>query len=149
MGLAVDVSNYGYFQRGAVKEMMAFVARTVAKRTQPGQRQSVQQVGSLCYCVDFCFAFRYTSCGATCEAQRMLHTMKVQQRRFARSDVSRGCHCRTTSFAMRTIEMGWSAWCLWTRSTLCARLSASSTRWFRLDAACNRMCIALGYSGKL
>lgn len=43
LGLAADVSNYGYFQRGAVKEMMAFVARTVAKRTQPGQRQSVQQ----------------------------------------------------------------------------------------------------------
>lgn len=43
LGVAVDVSNYGYFQRGPVKEMMAFVARTVAKRTQPGQRQSVQQ----------------------------------------------------------------------------------------------------------
>jgi synaptobrevin homolog YKT6 len=44
LGMAVDVSNYGYFQRGPVKEMMAFVARTVAKRTHPGQRQSVQQV---------------------------------------------------------------------------------------------------------
>lgn len=44
LGMAADVSSYGYFQRGAVKEMMAFVARTVAKRTQPGQRQSVQQV---------------------------------------------------------------------------------------------------------
>lgn len=49
LGLAADVSNYGYFQRGAVKEMMAFVARTVAKRTQPGQRQSVQQDDFFCH----------------------------------------------------------------------------------------------------
>ena len=44
LGLAADVSSYGYFQRAAVTQMMAFVARTVAQRTQPGQRQSVQQV---------------------------------------------------------------------------------------------------------
>jgi synaptobrevin family protein YKT6 len=44
LGLAADVASYGYFQRGPVTQMMAFVARTVAQRTQPGQRQSVQQV---------------------------------------------------------------------------------------------------------
>lgn len=49
LGMSADVSSYGYFQRGAVKEMMAFVARTVAKRTQPGQRQSVQQVPHLVF----------------------------------------------------------------------------------------------------
>jgi synaptobrevin family protein YKT6 len=49
LGMAADVSSYGYFQRGAVKEMMAFVARTVAKRTQPGQRQSVQQDDFFCH----------------------------------------------------------------------------------------------------
>ena len=44
LGVAADLSSFGFFQRGAVKEMMTFVARTVAKRTQPGQRQTVQQV---------------------------------------------------------------------------------------------------------
>ena len=31
-GLAADLSNFGFFQRGSVKEMLIFVARTVAKR---------------------------------------------------------------------------------------------------------------------
>ncbi|CAL9206288.1 unnamed protein product [Musa hybrid cultivar] len=39
---AYDVSRFGYFQRTAAKEFILFVARTVAKRTPPGQRQSVQ-----------------------------------------------------------------------------------------------------------
>lgn len=39
---ATDVSHFGYFQRGAAKEFILFVARTVSKRTPPGQRQSVQ-----------------------------------------------------------------------------------------------------------
>uniref|UniRef100_A0A453FZZ2 Longin domain-containing protein n=1 Tax=Aegilops tauschii subsp. strangulata TaxID=200361 RepID=A0A453FZZ2_AEGTS len=39
---ATDVSHFGFFQRGAAREFIVFVARTVAQRTQPGQRQSVQ-----------------------------------------------------------------------------------------------------------
>ncbi|KDP38643.1 hypothetical protein JCGZ_03996 [Jatropha curcas] len=39
---ASDVSRFGYFQRSSVKEFIVFVSRTVAKRTPPGQRQSVQ-----------------------------------------------------------------------------------------------------------
>ncbi|KAK9150076.1 hypothetical protein Syun_008385 [Stephania yunnanensis] len=39
---AYDVSQFGYFQRGGVKEFILFVGRTVAKRTPPNQRQSVQ-----------------------------------------------------------------------------------------------------------
>eukprot|EP00267_Zea_mays_P041596 XP_020393506.1 VAMP-like protein YKT61 [Zea mays] len=38
----MDVSHFGYFQRSAAREFIVFVARTVAQRTQPGQRQSVQ-----------------------------------------------------------------------------------------------------------
>ncbi|KAK3162572.1 hypothetical protein QOZ80_1BG0091080 [Eleusine coracana subsp. coracana] len=37
-----DVSHFGYFQRNAAREFIVFVARTVAQRTPPGQRQSVQ-----------------------------------------------------------------------------------------------------------
>ncbi|KAL5996295.1 VAMP-like protein ykt61 [Asimina triloba] len=39
---ASDVSQFGYFQRPGVREFILFVGRTVAKRTPPGQRQSVQ-----------------------------------------------------------------------------------------------------------
>ncbi|KAI3993329.1 hypothetical protein MKX01_010072 [Papaver californicum] len=39
---ACDVSQFGYFQRTGVREFIVFVGRTVAKRTTPGQRQSVQ-----------------------------------------------------------------------------------------------------------
>ncbi|CAA3005107.1 VAMP YKT61 [Olea europaea subsp. europaea] len=39
---ASDVSRFGFFQRPSVKEFIVFVARTVAKRTPPGERQSVQ-----------------------------------------------------------------------------------------------------------
>jgi hypothetical protein len=43
---ATDVSHFGFFQRGAAREFLVFVARTVAQRTQPGQRQSVQHEGN-------------------------------------------------------------------------------------------------------
>ncbi|KAK4493036.1 hypothetical protein RD792_017733 [Penstemon davidsonii] len=39
---ASDLSSFGFFQRPSVKEFIIFVGRTVAKRTPPGQRQSVQ-----------------------------------------------------------------------------------------------------------
>ncbi|RYR30441.1 hypothetical protein Ahy_B01g055213 [Arachis hypogaea] len=39
---ATDVSQFGYFQRSSVREFIVFIARTVAKRTPQGQRQSVQ-----------------------------------------------------------------------------------------------------------
>lgn len=39
---ASDVSHFGYFQRTAAKEFILFVGRTVANRTPPNQRQSVQ-----------------------------------------------------------------------------------------------------------
>ncbi|TVU36983.1 hypothetical protein EJB05_18945, partial [Eragrostis curvula] len=38
---ATDVSHFGYFQRPSAREFILFVARTVALRTPPGQRQSV------------------------------------------------------------------------------------------------------------
>ncbi|KAJ0513853.1 putative Longin-like domain superfamily protein [Helianthus annuus] len=44
---STDVSHFGYFQRSRVKEFIVFVGRTVAKRTPPSQRQSVQHKGSL------------------------------------------------------------------------------------------------------
>ncbi|GAX76858.1 hypothetical protein CEUSTIGMA_g4304.t1 [Chlamydomonas eustigma] len=49
LGFASDVSNFGYFQRGAVKEGLNFLARTIVQRTQPGQRQSVKTEGYMCH----------------------------------------------------------------------------------------------------
>jgi len=46
LGSAQDLSNFGYFERGTVREMLVFVSRTIVKRTQPGQRQSVQHNGA-------------------------------------------------------------------------------------------------------
>jgi synaptobrevin family protein YKT6 len=40
------LSAFGYFQRSTVKEMLLFVSRTIVKRTQPGQRQSVEHNGA-------------------------------------------------------------------------------------------------------
>ncbi|ONK60019.1 uncharacterized protein A4U43_C08F13350 [Asparagus officinalis] len=42
---ATDVRHFWFFQRNATREFILFAARTVAKRTQPGQRQSVQHEG--------------------------------------------------------------------------------------------------------
>lgn len=49
LGLAADLSSYGYFQRGPAQQFMTFAARTIAKRTQPGQRQSVQENDFFCH----------------------------------------------------------------------------------------------------
>eukprot|EP00951_Prasinocladus_malaysianus_P040220 scaffold459084_cov38-Prasinocladus_malaysianus.AAC.1 len=42
IGEATDLSSFGYFQRGPVKQGLHFASRTVCRRTVPGQRQSVQ-----------------------------------------------------------------------------------------------------------
>lgn len=42
LGVATDVSNFGYFQRGTVKEGILFIARTIVQRTPSGTRQTVK-----------------------------------------------------------------------------------------------------------
>lgn len=37
-----ELSSFGFFQRGTVREMLTFFNKTIAKRTPLGQRQSVQ-----------------------------------------------------------------------------------------------------------
>jgi synaptobrevin homolog YKT6 len=49
LGMEADLSTFGYFQRSTVKEMLTFVARTVARKTQVGQRQTVQQEEYFCH----------------------------------------------------------------------------------------------------
>lgn len=49
MGLAAELSSFGYFQRSSVKEMITFLARTIVQRTQPGQRQTVKQDDYYCH----------------------------------------------------------------------------------------------------
>jgi hypothetical protein len=46
LGAGQDLTSFGYFQRSTVKEMLLFVSRTIVKRTQPGQRQSVEHNGA-------------------------------------------------------------------------------------------------------
>jgi synaptobrevin homolog YKT6 len=40
---AQDLSTFGFFQRSAVGEFMNFFSKTVAERTQAGQRQDVEE----------------------------------------------------------------------------------------------------------
>lgn len=49
LGSAADLSTFGFFQRGTVGEMLTFVGRTVARKTQVGQRQTVQQEEYYCH----------------------------------------------------------------------------------------------------
>jgi len=44
---AQNLDAFGYFQRSTVREMLVFVSRTIVKRTQPGQRQSVEHNGAV------------------------------------------------------------------------------------------------------
>jgi len=38
-----DLTSFGYFQRGSAQEFMAFFSKTVAERTMPGQRQTIEE----------------------------------------------------------------------------------------------------------
>lgn len=38
-----DLSGFGFFQRSSVQEFMTFFSRTVAERTNPGQRQIIEE----------------------------------------------------------------------------------------------------------
>mmetsp|Transcript_11320 Transcript_11320/g.15411 ORF Transcript_11320/g.15411 Transcript_11320/m.15411 type:complete len:200 (-) Transcript_11320:23-622(-) len=49
LGVGSDVSNFGYFQRQTVREMLQFVSRTIIRRTPPGQRQSVEHEEYYCH----------------------------------------------------------------------------------------------------
>jgi hypothetical protein len=46
LGFGADLSTFGFFQRGAVREMLMFVGRTVAKRTEVGCRQVSESEGA-------------------------------------------------------------------------------------------------------
>ena len=48
-GLASDLTQFGYFERPVVRDMLNFVSRTIVKRTQPGQRQTVEHQEYLCH----------------------------------------------------------------------------------------------------
>uniref|UniRef100_A0A0D6QU63 Longin domain-containing protein n=1 Tax=Araucaria cunninghamii TaxID=56994 RepID=A0A0D6QU63_ARACU len=48
--MASDLTQFGYFQRSSAKEFIMFVSRTIASRTNPGQRQSVQQDDYMVHC---------------------------------------------------------------------------------------------------
>jgi len=39
---ATKLDDFGFFQRGTVREMITFFSKTITKRTAPGSRQSVQ-----------------------------------------------------------------------------------------------------------
>eukprot|EP00270_Netrium_digitus_P019510 TRINITY_DN7705_c0_g2_i2.p1 TRINITY_DN7705_c0_g2~~TRINITY_DN7705_c0_g2_i2.p1 ORF type:complete len:200 (-),score=42.49 TRINITY_DN7705_c0_g2_i2:273-872(-) len=50
LGSVSDLSTFGYFQRSSVKELINFVARTIAQRTPSGRRQSVEHEEYIVHC---------------------------------------------------------------------------------------------------
>jgi synaptobrevin homolog YKT6 len=51
LGSAAELSDYSFFQRGSLKEFMCFTGKTVARKTQPGARQTVKVQAYLCHVV--------------------------------------------------------------------------------------------------
>lgn len=49
LGLAAELSSFGYFQRASVKEMLSFLSKTIVQRTAAGQRQTVKQEDYFCH----------------------------------------------------------------------------------------------------
>jgi synaptobrevin family protein YKT6 len=49
LGMAAELSSFGYFQRSSVREMLQFTSRTIVQRTAPGQRQTVRQEDYYCH----------------------------------------------------------------------------------------------------
>jgi synaptobrevin family protein YKT6 len=47
---ASDLSQFSFYQRGSVGEFMTFMSKTVAERTLPSQRQSVQEGTYTAHC---------------------------------------------------------------------------------------------------
>jgi len=49
LATANDLSSFSFYQRGSAGEFMTFMSKTVAERTSPGQRQSVEEQGNLAH----------------------------------------------------------------------------------------------------
>lgn len=46
---AMDLSQFGFFQRGTMRELTMFFFRTFTKRTEPGTRATIPHEGYLCH----------------------------------------------------------------------------------------------------
>src|SRR6266545_3105714 len=46
---ATDLSSFSFYQRGSISEFLTFFTKTVAERTQPGQRQSVEEQNNIAH----------------------------------------------------------------------------------------------------
>ena len=51
LGVATELSEYSFFQRGTVKEFLLFTGRMVVDKTLPGSRQSVKANDYMCHVV--------------------------------------------------------------------------------------------------
>ena len=62
----MELSSFGFFQRGTVKEMITFFTKTIAERTPAGTRQSVQKEE---YFIHTYMRADGLCCTATCDAE--------------------------------------------------------------------------------
>lgn len=54
-----DVSKFSFFERASVEQFMSFFADTVATRTEPGQRQSVEEGERMYYFTFYFFIYSF------------------------------------------------------------------------------------------
>ena len=50
LAAAYDISSFGYFQRGSIKEFMEFTSKIIVERTTIAQRASVKEQEYMCHC---------------------------------------------------------------------------------------------------
>ena len=81
LGMASDLSSFGFFQRATVKEFLTFTARQVASRTQVGQRQKVRIRLLLPTCDKAARGMQGVACRAALDAAswRLLQSMSLAQ----------------------------------------------------------------------
>lgn len=142
LGNAADLSSFGFFQRGTVGEMLTFVGRTVARKTQvcacaplgcaPGgmlqRRRSPGGISCMFWrgpCRNGALLSFVLACHASAARNGCPATSRTHLGRWASG---RRCSRRSIT-ATYTTRMAWWASPLWTPTTPCAPASAWSQRW--------------------
>lgn len=76
---AYDVESFSYFQRGSVREFMAFVTKTIVERTQIAARQSVKEGGNILLINQSILFFKCITDKKTyfCSLRRCLHFFSI------------------------------------------------------------------------
>jgi hypothetical protein len=145
LGAAADLSTFGFFQRGTVGEMLTFVGRTVARKTQVGQRQTVQQEEYFCHVFnkDGLVGIAFVDADYPARAGFCVVSKVLEDYAAARGDAWRGATADTPAEAQELLQdalQKYQVWFMDLRQQLQQRdLAAAATK----SAFCNCMLICI------